>query len=77
MENKNWIPARQAWKEFCHCNPGLGLSGSANSFVWFRRVHGDAMINAGVMRQSLSRKLLIDGSRFGQVAFEYLTGGQQ
>ena len=75
LKNENWLPARQAWKEFCELNPGLGLAGSANSFVWFNRIHGKAMIEAGVMRRALSRKLLIDKSRFGQVAFQYLTEG--
>lgn len=76
MENENWLPARQAWKQFCEANPGLGLSGSANSFIWFNRTHGDAMIEAGVMRRALSRKLLIDTSRFGKVAFDYMTQAQ-
>lgn len=75
LGNTNWLPARKAWKQFCEANPGLGLSGSANSFIWFSRTHGDRMIEAGVMRRAISRKLLIDVSRFGQVAFEYMTGG--
>lgn len=74
MENENWLPARQAWSEFCKANPGLGLSGTADSFIWFTRSHGPAMIAAGVMRKAKSRKLLIDATRFGQVCFEHLTG---
>ncbi len=77
MENENWVSARKGWEQFCKANPGLGLTGSPNSFIWFNRTHGAAMIEAGVMRRASSRKLLIDTGRFGQVAFEHLTKGEQ
>ena len=77
MEQSNWIPARQGWKEFCEANPGLALSGNANSFTWFQRQHGPAMIEAGVMRRAHSRALLINTEAFGPVAFEHLTGGSK
>lgn len=73
MGIENWRPAQAAFKEFCETNPGLGLMGTRSSWIWFRRVHGDAMMREGVLRKATTRALLIDASRFPTVAFEHLT----
>ena len=73
LNTKDWIPAEAGFKEFCRSNPALGLKGTRSSWIWFRRVHGEAMERAGVMRQSIGRILIVDKSRFGSVAFDYLT----
>jgi len=73
LNTKDWIPAEAGFKEFCRSNPALGLKGTRSSWIWFRRVHGEAMEKAGVMRQSIGRVLIVDKTRFGIVAFDYLT----
>lgn len=73
LNTKDWIPAEAGFKEFCRNNPALGLKGTRSSWIWFRRVHGEAMERAGVMRQSIGRVLIVDRTRFEPFAFEYLT----
>lgn len=73
MKSTDWIPAQVGFREFCRQNPALGLKGTRSSWIWFRRIHGPAMEEAGVMRQSIGRVLIVDKSRFSEVAFDYLT----
>lgn len=73
MKSIEWIPAQVGFREFCENYPALGLKGTRSSWIWFRRVHGEAMERAGVMRQSIGRKLIVDKERFQDVAFDYVT----
>lgn len=73
MKTTDWIPAQAGFREFCKKNPALGLKGTRSSWIWFRRAHGAAMESAGVMRQSISRVLIVDKTRFEATAFDYLT----
>ena len=77
MNTKDWISAQAAFRQFCLDNPALGLKGTRSSWIWFRRTHGQAMEKAGVMRQSISRMLIADQSRFEKVAFDYLTQAEK
>jgi hypothetical protein len=75
FSNPEWVPAQGAWKQFCAANPGLGLKGTRGSYIWFTRTAAPALIEAGVMRRSKSRALLINTKSFAPVAFELLTTG--
>lgn len=77
LNTTDWIPAEAGFKEFCKSNPALGLKGSRSSWIWFRRAHGGAMEKAGVMRQSIGRILLVDKTKFSEVAFDYMTQPQK
>lgn len=68
-----WANAQTVWAQFCKANPDLGLKGTRSSWVWFRRAHGSEMIKLGVMRQSVSKALLIHVPSFAPAAFAYLT----
>jgi hypothetical protein len=71
---ENWKPAREAWATFCKNNPGLGLNGSKNSFIWFVRTHAEQLRTAGHMRKTVNRRWLASVESFDAAAFDLLTG---
>ena len=69
----NWIPARQAWAQFCEANPGFGLNGSKHSFVWFARTYAEGLKKAGHLRKTVNRRWIANGDTFGPAVFDLLS----
>lgn len=72
---ENWKPAAVVFADFCRNNPALGLLGGRWSVVHFLRVHGKAMKDAGVLRQTTKGRYLLNAETFPAVAFDHLTNG--
>lgn len=70
----NWAPARIAYEQFIEAHPELGLKYTETAYARFMRLHGPALVAAGVCRKAgLRMPALADMRTFDSVAFELLS----
>jgi hypothetical protein len=75
-QNKQWIPANQAWIQFAKDHPEFGVRPTENSWIHFQRTHAQALVAVDVIRRIAYRgRMLADTSRFESATFNLLTTG--
>ena len=71
---KNWIPAREGYRQFLAAHPELGLKFTEATFKAFSSRFGPALAEAGVLRKAgLRSPAIVDVTRFDEVAFDLMS----
>ncbi len=73
---KHWKPLRAVFREFIEAHEELGLRFTENTYRNFSRIHGPALLKAGVLRKpGLRQPYIADVRNFDSPAFDLISTG--